>query len=1005
MVPVGGFVAQFIGGLTLRKRAQFSKLTLAIMSIVLTFSLLTPIPLKSAEVTTDFVEAEGNIDSDKLFKMLLNGQDYSDYIAGRESAVSMDREIVVDASKYTRIEGDGYEILSNYEGQDGLSLNTGEQGSVEWTVNIPETGLYHISALYYPIEGKSSSIERSFLIDGEVPFKEAAYLGFNRVWDNELDQIKRDNRGNDLRPQQVEKPEWQEAMFKDFEGYYEEPFQFYFTAGTHKISLVSQREPMVIRELKLFQYMTPASYEETLKRYQAEGLQETKDILITVQGEDAIAKSSPTLYSQTERTSPAVYPYSPSKTRVNTIGGYNWRIPGQWIEWEIEVPETGLYKIGFKAQQNFVRGIYSTRKLTIDGEVPFEEMMHVPFQFESGYRLDVMGGEQPNLFQLEKGKHILRMEASLGEFAPLIREVENSLFNLNDMYRKILMITGSAPDQLRDYRVEKQVPNLLETFATESKRLKSVSKELRRLSGGSSDSEALLKTMALQLDEMLKKPHTIPSRLTAYKINTGGLGTWLLRTREMPLEIDAIYVASPGKKLPNESMGFFSRLKHEVVTFAYSFFIDYNQIGNVSGGKENRSITVWIGSGRDQANTLKAMIDETFTPDTGIEVNLKLVQMQTLLPATLAGQGPDVAMQIGNDIPVNYAMRNSAEDLTQFDDFEEVAKRFRSSALVPYTYGNGVYALPETQTFNMLFYRKDVLNELGLSPPETWDDVANIFAVLNKNHMAFGLPLVLQPTYPGENIPPNSVYAMLLMQNGGQFYRDGGKESDLDSRIGIETFKTWTEFYTDYKLEREFDFPNRFRTGQMPIGIADYTTYNQLSVFAPEIRGLWGFAPVPGTKQSDGTIGREVPSSGSGTILLQSAEDKESAWEFMKWWTSDEIQTNFGREMESLMGAAARYPTANIKALDSLPWLVTDYENLKLQFESVRGVPEVPGGYFTGRHLLNAFYKVVVNSADQKMLGIKIPGGKAEPRETIVEYVQYIQEEIRAKRKEFGLLE
>lgn len=989
----------------MRRRALLSKLTIVIMSIMLMFSLLEPVPLKSAEVSKAILETDGNFGSAELFKMLLNGQDYSGYIAQHKSNSFTDREIVVEASTYTHIEGDGFETLIDYEGQDGLSLKTGEQGNVEWTIDVPEAGFYHISTLYYPIVGKSSSIERSLLIDGKVPFEEAAYLEFDRIWSNELEQVKRDNRDNDLRPQQVEKPGWREVIFKDLEGYYEDPFQFYFTAGTHKISLVSQREPMVIRELKLFHHKGPASYEETLKFYQTKGIQATKDILITVQGEDAIAKSSPTLYAQTERMSPAVYPYSPSKTRVNTIGGYNWRIPGQWIEWEIEVPESGLYKIGFKSQQNFVRGIYSTRKLTIDGEVPFEEMKRVPFRFGSGYRLDVMGGNQPHLFQLEKGKHILRMEVSLGEFAPLIREIEESLFNLNAMYRKILMITGAAPDQLRDYRLEKQVPLLSETFMAESERLKYVSKELRRLSGGSSDSEALLKTMATQLDEMLDEPHTIPRRLGTYKTNTGGLGTWLLRTREMPLEIDAIYVASPDKELPKKGTGFFSELRHEIVTFVYSFFIDYNQIGNVSNDKKKRSVTVWIGSGRDQANTLKAMIDERFTPDTGINVNLKLVQMHTLLPATLAGQGPDVAMQIGNDIPVNYAMRNAAEDLTQFDDFEEVAKRFRSSAVVPYSYDDGVYALPETQTFNMLFYRKDVLNELGLSIPQTWDDVANIFAVLNKNHMEFGLPLVLQPTYPGENIPPNSVYAMLLMQNGGQFYREGGKESDLDSRTGIETFKTWTEFYTDYKLEREFDFPNRFRTGQMPIGIADYTTYNQLSVFAPEIRGLWGFIPVPGTKKDDDTISREVPSGGSGTILLQSAEDKESSWEFMKWWTSDESQTRFGREMESLMGAAARYPTANIKALDSLPWPVTDYENLKKQFETVRGIPEVPGGYFTGRHLLNAFYKVVVNSADQKVVGITITGEKAEPRETIVEYVQYIQEEIRAKREEFGLLE
>lgn len=980
---------------------------LAAMSIILAIGMSGAVPAKAMGESAKDSFQQGSEDSgeDLLFQMLLDREDYTDYIAKYEKAILPEREIIIKASEYASAEGDGFEIVNDYEGQQGASLKTGEQGTVNWEVNVPETGLYHISAQYYPIAGKTSSIERSLLIDGNVPFDEAAYLQFDRIWDNELEEIKQDNRGNDLRPKQIEKPEWREVIFKDFEGYYEQPFQFYLTAGKHTISFVAQREPMMIHQLKLFQYQKPVTYEDTLKRYQNEGFKDSQDVLVAIQGEDATAKSSPTLYPQTERSSPAVSPYSASHTKVNTIGGYNWRIPGQWIEWEMDVPETGLYKIAFKSKQNFVRGIYSTRRLTIDGEVPFEEMESVPFRYSSDYQLNVMGGKEPYLFKLEKGKHILRLETSLGEFAPLIREVEESLYNLNAMYRKILMITGASPDQLRDYRVEKQVPELIDTFTSESKRLKSVSAELRRLSGGVSDSEALLSNVTSQLDGMAERPDTIPKRLGSFKTNTGSLGTWLLTAREMPLEIDSIYVASPNMKLKNKGTGFFAGLRHQIRTFANSFFTDYNQIGNVSDNKDQQSITVWIGSGRDQANTLKTMIDETFTPKSGINVNLKLVQMQTLLPATLAGQGPDVAMQIGNDIPVNYAMRNAAADLTQFKDFSSVAERFRPSAMVPYTYQKGVYALPETQTFNMLFYRKDVLNELGLSIPKTWDDVIDVIAVLSKNHMEFGLPVVTQTTAPGENIAPNSLYASLLLQNGGQFYRNDGKESDLDSKIGVETFKTWTEFYTDYTLEREFDFPNRFRTGEMPIGIADYTTYNQLSVFAPEIRGLWGFAPIPGTEQPDGTIRRDVSSGGSGTIMLESAKDKEASWEFMKWWTSNETQTTFGREMEGLMGAAARYPTANRDAFENLPWPQADYKNLKSQFESVRGIPEVPGGYFTGRHLLNAFYKVVVNNSDQSFFGIKIPGEKAEPRETFMEYVEYIQEEIHAKREEFGLPE
>lgn len=908
-----------------------------------------------------------------------------------QEAARPNHEIIIHAADYSDVEGEGFEILNDFEGQSGRSLLTGEQGSVSWQVNVPETGLYNISLLYYPVEGKSSSIERSFLIDGELPFEEAAFILFHRIWDNKLDEIRQDNQGNDLRPQQIEKPEWRETIFKDLEGYYQEPFSFYLTKGTHTITLMSQREPMAVHQIKLFQQQEAPSYSEAIAKYREEGYSETKGIVVEVQGEDAVAKSSPTLYPTADRSSPAVTPYSPSKIKINAIGGYNWRVPGDWIEWEVEVPETGLYEITFKSKQNWVRGNYSPRKLTIDGEVPFKEAEQIPFKFYNTYKLISVGEDEPYLFKLDKGKHTLRLEASLGVFADLVREVEESLLTLNEMYRKIVMITGTSPDPVRDYRVERQVPNLLETFDVESKRLRRIADEVVALSGSSGEQEALLKTMAQQLEEMIEKPETIPRRLINYKINTGGMGTWLLRAREIPLEIDAIYVSSPGAKLPDKGMSFFAEVWHQMATFFYSFFIDYNTIGDMSDGTEDKSITVWIGSGRDQANTIKTMIDESFTPETGIRVNLKLVQMQNLLPATLAGQGPDIAMQIGNDVPVNYGMRNASVDLTQFPDFEEVTKRFRSSALVPYQFEGGVYALPETQTFPMLFYRKDVLTEIGLDIPQTWDEVASLLAVLNKHRMAFALPLVNPaPQYPGENIPINAMYATILLQNGGKFYRNDNKESDLDSRIGIESFKTWTEYYTDYRLEREFDFANRFRTGEMPIGIMDYTVYNQLTVFAPEIRGMWGFAPIPGTVQEDGTIRRDTPSGGTGVIMLQKAKDKDSAWEFMKWWTREDTQVTFGREMEGLMGAAARYPTANIAALDKLPWPVSDYENLKAQFEHVRGIPEVPGGYFTGRHLQNAFYKVVVNA-------------NTEPREAIMDYVQYIHDEIRSKRNEFGL--
>ena len=398
--------------------------------------------------------------------------------------------------------------------------------------------------------------------------------------------------------------------------------------------------------------------------------------MVKVQGEDAYLKSTPTLYAINDRTSPSTEPYHISKIRMNTIGGYNWRWPGQWISWKVDVPEDGLYNIGVKYKQNMLRGIFSTRKLLINGEVPFKESEKVPFYYHNSWNMEVLGDEEPYLFYLPKGTHEITLEVTLGDLAPLLRTVEESVLELNYIYRKILMITGAVPDQYRDYELEKNIPEMLEIFKRQSEVIYDVAKQLEQVTGEKSDQTAILNTMAYQLEDFVKRPETIQRRLDTYKINVGGLGTWILTVREQPLEIDYFVVGSPDEKMPKADVNIFQKAKHEVGSFFYSFIEDYNTIGNVADEeKVEKNITVWIGTGRDQAQVLKSMIDDTFTPQSNINVNLKLVQMNVLLPATLARQGPDVAMQIGNEIPVNYAMRNAVADLTQFPDYAEVEEQ------------------------------------------------------------------------------------------------------------------------------------------------------------------------------------------------------------------------------------------------------------------------------------------------------------------------------------------
>lgn len=515
---------------------------------------------------------------------------------------------------------------------------------------------------------------------------------------------------------------------------------------------------------------------------------------------------------------------------------------------------------------------------------------------------------------------------------------------------------------------------------------------LEQVAGKNTDKKTVLLTMLDQLDDLIEDEEYFVRTISSYKVNVRALGTWITQVISQPLQIDRINITSPDVKVKYDHKGFFASAGYEAQRLYYSFVIDYNNIGSVTDDKDKESITLWIGSGRDQANVIKSLVDESFTNETGIGVNVQLVDMTTLLKATLVGEGPDVAIQVantngvagavlatGNDTPVNYGIRNAVLDLSRFDDVDEVMARFPEAAYEQFVYDGAIYALPETITYPVMFYRKDILKEIGLEVPTTWDEVKVAMTVLAKNQMEFGM------------LANEQIFASMLYQNGGTYYNEDGTASALDSDIAVSTFKDFCEYYTDYKLDKETSVEERFRTGECPIIIADYTVYNNFAVSAPDIAGLWSFTQIPGTVKEDGSVDHSVASTGLASMIMADTEHADASWQFLKWWTSEETQTKYGREMEGLMGSAARVPTANYEAFLNMPWPVDDFEALQESMNWVKGIPQVPGGYYSWRNVYNAFYTVVNNN------------DTALPREELMDKVIYINAEIDYKREELEL--
>lgn len=926
--------------------------------------------------------ADGVYAADGQQEKVLSGYDrqntYESYMQKYMNEAVPINETIVPASSFSGSEGTDARIMDSAEGRKNVVKWTNESGWLEWTADIPETGLYNIAVGYFPLEGKGKEIELSLEIDGAVPFSSATNFSLSRTWKDESD-IKVDAKGNDLRPRQVENPIWSESNLNDSEGLNGGSYKFHFTQGKHVIRLYALSEPFLLDYIKIFNEKQTPGYGQVYEDYMKKGYKNAAAPPIKIQAESAYLKSDPVLYPIYDRSSPSTEPYSPSKIRMNTIGGYNWKYAGQWIKWQITIPESGLYNIAIKYRQDIVRGIYTNRKITIDGKVPFMEMENVKFPYGVGWQTKVLGDNKPYLVYLEKGVHEIGMEAVMGDISQTLSVIEDCVYKLNYLYRKIIMITSPTPDSNRDYFLDKEIPGLISNLDSISGMLDKESKRIEQLTGRKGSEASQLEQVSSQIKSLVEDPDTISTRLAKLKSNISSLSTWILSLKEQPLELDYITVQAPGGKFQKPNAGFFEKIIHEIKSFLATFTEDYNSFDNIKDNEQ--ALTVWMNGGRDQVQIVRDLLDNSFTPATNIKVKLNLVQTG-IVEATLAGRGPDVHLNIARADPVNLAMRGALADLSQFDDFKDVTKRFYPSAIVPYNFQSKYYALPVQQNFAMMFYRTDIFDELGIKPPRTWDDFYKVIPVIQRNNMGIGIPAT------------PSVFVTLLLQKGLTLYNNDLSGTRLDQPEAIDAFKQWTGLYTDYSLDLTFDFYNRFRSGEMPLGIASYTFFNQLSVAAPEIRGLWEMLPVPGTEAADGSINKAENADGSACIILKNSKNKEAAWKLLKWWTSDEVQAQYGRELENIMGPAARYDTANKAAFEKLPWSKKENNNLMEQWRYVTEVPELPGSYYTTRCLEFAF-RSVTYSVKGKTL--------KNPREQLYINNRYINEEIKRKRIEFGL--
>lgn len=853
-------------------------------------------------------------------------------------------------------------------------------GEAVCTVNVPTAGIYCLRADYCPLAETSQTIELSLEIDGKLPFEAASRLTLCRVWVSERD-VYDDFHGNQIRPPQVQQEIRRSCFFGDPDGLFGDPLIFWLEEGSHDITVSSGAGQLALEGLSFENPPELPSYEEYKASVKSDITPEsTPSRTFRIEGEQAAFKSDSTLCANFDSVNYLVSPSDPSRIVYNTFGGENWSRSLQSVTWNIsreDIGNDGWYKIGIKYRQNFQRGFSSNRRICLDGRVVCSEMDEVSFAYDSDWNI-----ASPDVFvYLDAGSdHTLTMEVVPGETGDYMRRLEDVLGEINVQYRRILMLTGPAPDKYTDYYVHEKLPDLTERLEDLSGQLKDIQADMEKLSGSYGSEAAVIGNMAVILDKCVKKPIKIPSYLARIKDSMTSVSAWMRECCEQPLEIDYIEFATTDREFTSCKRKFVKSAEFSIRAFISSFFQDYTTLSDVTG---EESVEVWVDMGRDQAEIVREMTESQFIPEYGVPVSVNLVN-GGVVEAALAGKAPDAALFLGGEFPVNLASRGLLTDLSQYDDFNAVTERFGDSALVQYSWNGGCYGIPLSRTFPMMFYRTDILSELGYDhPPETWDELMDMLPAIQRNYMSVGLVL------PSSDISPATetghTFAMLMLQNGKNYYNDDLTASCFDSIEAYRSFEQWTDFYTKYSFEQSYDAFSRFRTGEYPIVIAGYTFFNQLEGASPEIRGVWDFCQVPGTLRTDGTISHAANSSGTGAVIFSSAENQEGAWEFVKWFTGTEIQAEFGARLEGLNGVMGRYDAADPQVLSRLSWSEDELARLMDQQEELEEIPVIPASYAVTRNIMNAFREVVNENEN--------------PRDTLLWYNRDINDEIKRKNK------
>ena len=853
---------------------------------------------------------------------------------------------------------------------------------VNYSVNIVEEGQYSLYLNNHLLGSGFKDNEFTVSIDGNQALERGKIRAYFK---NANEEFKLDSYGNEICPSQETIKSWNYQGLYDFEYVSPLPYVFSFTSGAHEISLLQiAGEEIALGQITLYKLKNIPSY----ATYHAEYANKEDGMRIEVIEGEHFSYKNDTSPIPSNSPDINVVPYATIEAKLNMLG--NFSLSNQIISYEFEVPHDGNYVVNLNANVNNSNHV-TFASIFVDDVIPFGELVHYPIAPTRGFEEIVLQdlNKKPFNFYFTAGKHVLSIKIDDSLYASTIGVLNKAVDDLNKIYLSLKRIAGTSTGN-KEWDPESDFPGITEEIQAIYRDIEALSPYIQTVNGSKTNFQALiyLRSALSAIKGVLEKPRDIPNQYAKFSEGSGSIIQHLANAASdlstSPLEIDRIIIGGNSSyKMLGKKNGFHS-FGEKVKKFFISFVHDYSG-KSISGD----TLEIWVARSRQYVDLMQELIDNSdFKERTGYNVKFVILSDESkLILSNAARISPDGVMGISNWLPYEMGIRDLTVDLTQFDDYGEVIDRFSDGAMISLIADGKGLALPETQDFYVMYYRKDICQEYGFDLPNTWTDLVGLLPRMQRNGFNFYIPL--STSTASKSIMTTAPF---IYQYGGNLFSDDGMRTTIDEEDSLKGIKMMTELFTIYGLETQVaNFFNAFRNGSLPIGVSTFDNYVKLTLSAPELTGKWDIALSPGTEQN-GEVKRWQTGSAQSMCLINKDDKKNQAgWELLKWWSSKEIQSEFAKRLSLQFGKGYIWNSANLDAFkESIIFSDSEKAVILEQWKHMREIPRVPGWYMLERELSNAWNSIVLNSKNT--------------RATIEDAVDLINKELTRKLKEFGYL-